>query len=536
MKIAETATATTGGEKSLSRQDYFLSVGATIFCILFVAALLIICNGGIRIGFSNHSGLLPVVRRLLDANYLPNNFNIQLRLYHHRTFALLLAGLTKLLGEDTALLALSLVGNLLLSAAIFLLCRALKMSRLAFLAIGFVIAMNVGFAGHGLEENTFVGNREIQPPTFSHAFVLLGVAALLKDRFRLAALCAGLSLLFHLQIGLVFTLLLLQFFITRWRSFNRKEILLCCLLFLLPVALTLPDISQMMNRGLVNLPYTRADIDFRQPHHFALESWQAAFWVLGYVVLQAGIWLWLQRKRSEQRRGAKTLFLLSLMIVALSLIHFADYYLVQSNRISKFQFVRLSCLITVFGIFALVLFLNQLFKTKRSEVILNLVIFGLATMLYLIPATRQGAAYSFQISRYTKQQNDWVSSCLWIKEHTPVDVVFLTPPGEEGFTYLASRSNIGDFKTNPDGPQLLAEWYERLSDLAGGTLPQGKGFQNLAPLNQAYASLSTEQLLEIGKKYGAKYALIPQKSAAGLEVIYENKSYRVVKLNFNNPS
>src|SRR5690242_9628760 len=115
MKIAEAATATTGEETSLSRQGYFLSVGATIFCIFLVAALLIICNGGIRIGFSNHTGLLPVVHRLLDANYLPNNFNIQLRLYHHRTFAMLIAGLTKLFGEDTALLTLSLLGNVLLS-------------------------------------------------------------------------------------------------------------------------------------------------------------------------------------------------------------------------------------------------------------------------------------------------------------------------------------------------------------------------------------------------------------------------------------
>src|SRR5262249_31400328 len=158
-----------------------------------------------------------------------------------------IAGFAKLLGEDNALLTLSILGNLLLSAAIYVLCRALKLSRLAFLAIGFFLAMNVGFAGHGLEENTFIGNREIQPPTFSHAFVLFGIAALLKDRFRFAALCAGLSLLFHLQIGLGFVLLLLPFFIVRWRHFDRKEIVICILLFLLPIAFTLPDVSQMMH-------------------------------------------------------------------------------------------------------------------------------------------------------------------------------------------------------------------------------------------------------------------------------------------------
>src|SRR5262249_26964825 len=152
---AEAATTEIGDEKALPQQDYFLSVGTTIFCIFLVTVLLIVCNGGIRIGFSNHTGLLPVVRRLLDASYLPNDFNIQLRLHHHHTFAVLIAGFSKLFGEDTALLTLSILGNLLLSAAIYVLCRALKLSWLAFLAIGFFIAMNVGFAGHGLEENTF---------------------------------------------------------------------------------------------------------------------------------------------------------------------------------------------------------------------------------------------------------------------------------------------------------------------------------------------------------------------------------------------
>ena len=57
--------------------------------ILVVAALFVIFNGGIAVGSGNHVGLLPVVRRLLDPGYLPGDFNIELRLYHHRVFALM---------------------------------------------------------------------------------------------------------------------------------------------------------------------------------------------------------------------------------------------------------------------------------------------------------------------------------------------------------------------------------------------------------------------------------------------------------------
>ena len=113
-------TAKTAAPKRLSP---FL---VPLCAILFVAGLLIVCNGGIRVGYSNHTGLLPVVRRLLDASYLPDNFGITLRLYHHRSFALLVAALSKLFGEDNALIALSLIGNLFLSASLYALSRSLK--------------------------------------------------------------------------------------------------------------------------------------------------------------------------------------------------------------------------------------------------------------------------------------------------------------------------------------------------------------------------------------------------------------------------
>ena len=57
--------------------------------IFAVATAMIYCNGGIGVGASNHVGLLPVVRRILDPNYLPGDFNIALRFYHHRAFAYL---------------------------------------------------------------------------------------------------------------------------------------------------------------------------------------------------------------------------------------------------------------------------------------------------------------------------------------------------------------------------------------------------------------------------------------------------------------
>ena len=71
-------------KQNLDGQD---SLWLQLLAVLAVTAGLIYCSGGIGIGDGNHAGLLPVVRRILNPNYLPGDFNIELRFYHHRAFA-----------------------------------------------------------------------------------------------------------------------------------------------------------------------------------------------------------------------------------------------------------------------------------------------------------------------------------------------------------------------------------------------------------------------------------------------------------------
>jgi hypothetical protein len=513
-------------------QRLFITWIVPIVAILFVAGLLIVCNGGIRVGFSNHTGLLPVVRHLLDDNYLPHNFGISLRLFHHRSFAYLVAAFSSLFGEDNALISLNLIGNILLSAGLYALCRSLHLSIHAFIAAGFFLAMSVGWTGYGLETNTFVGNREVQPPTFAHAFLLFATASLLRERLRFAAFFAGLIVLFHLQIGFASALILLPFFLARGRAIGLREGFLLAGLFLMAAALPLIDVSHMMNRGLVTKPFTLADIYFRQPGHFELKEPQSVLWFLFHILIQFAAYVWLRRFQKPESGGLRVLLLMSLMITGLSALHLADYYLLKIGALVKFQFLRMSMVVTVFGMLALLLFLNGLAREKapRLAFAVNLCLIVIASLLYAIPATRQGANYSFDISKFAEQNTDWVKACLWAKDNSGPEALFLTPPGIEGFTYLSSRANVGEFKINPDGSQYLDEWYERLRDLGGGALPAEKGFANAQALNRAYASLNQQQLLSLKEKYKADYALLPKASQVDFASAFENNTYKIVRL------
>jgi hypothetical protein len=506
---------------------------------LGVAVALAVFNGGIRLGSSNHVGLLPVVRRMLDASYLPGDFNIEMRLYHHRVFAYVVAALTAAFGEKYGLLVLSVAGLLALSAGLFYLCRTLKLPPWACLAAGLLVALRFLWAGYGVEENTFVGNREVQPPLFAHALMLWGLGAIGRDqevrRYRLAAFLAGLTLSFHLQIGLAFALIFAPFYLARLREFGVKETLRLAALALLPALPALWHAAEMFRRGVNSSAFTLDYLLFRMPHHFEPETAAHVCWVAGHVLLLGACYWWLKKMKRDESRAVGVLLAASLVIVALALLHFADWYVLKVKTFVKPQFLRVTPLITVFGVLSLVAALHAWADERRRRGDRRVPRFAQAALAVAVLGAGvyqvRKAEYDFRVQYYPEQRSTWVEVSRWVGANLPADTAYLTPPARDGFTYLAHRSNVAEFKINPDGALYLTEWYERLSDLTGGKLPPGRGgFALRKPLDASYAALSEAQLLALAEKYRAAYAVLPQSSKADFPVLFQNKDYRVVKL------
>jgi hypothetical protein len=501
--------------------------------VIGIAVLVIAFNGGIGVGYANHTGLLPVVRRILDPNYLQGDFGIALRHYHHRTFAYLVAAFSSAMGEDSALVTLNILGSLLLSSALYFMSKALRLSLAAYLAAGLLLAMTVAWTGLGLEQNHFAGNREVMPTTFAHALALFAVGFLLKENYKATALFAGLALLFHLQIGLILALAVSPFYLARVRRFKPSDMILITLLFIVPGAASLMHFRQMIGHGLTGsaspalLLYY---IDFRQPHHFELLRPAAAAWVALHLAVQVVAYLWLRRTNRAEARMIFVLMVMSAIFAALSLLHFLDYHLLKTGKIMQIQFIRMSPFITVFGMLSFVTALNVWAKSDRGKAHSPVFVNAALMLLAAICGSYFGPSPVFRVRSYKEESTNWVALCRWVSEHGPAGEVYLTPPGSEGFTYLSDRSNVVEFKISPDGGQHLSEWFERLTDVAGGTLPGGRGFSNGPLLNRAFASLSADQIIALGEKYGARYAIVPAASQVGFEVVYENAGYRLVKL------
>ncbi|MGE0128720.1 MAG: DUF6798 domain-containing protein [Blastocatellales bacterium] len=512
-----------------------------IVCIAAVTVLIISFNGGVSVGASNHFGQLPVVRRALDPNYLPGDFIIEIRQYHHRVFTRLIAAFSLALGEDRALILIHIIGMSLLAASLWSLCRAVNLSLPGFVAVGLFLATNFIWTGKGLELNHFAGDADIMPPTFAHAFALLAAMSLLRNRYRWAVVSAGLATLFHLQIGLICAVMIAPLYLIKLKRLGLKETLIIIALFLAFAAPGLLDLLHMLRSGLLKSASTEYSlayyIDFRHPHHFELISIAAALWVGAHVIIQIVAYWLLRRLRRPEAPVIGKLAVMSLALAALAVVHFTDYYLIKDDRVATIQFIRLSPLITVFGAVCLVVLINAWADSVASKPGKRRITAGVNAGLILIAALwgvrearKLDAVFHFGITRYAEQSSNWLNICRWIKDNGPRGVVYLTPPGANGFTSLAERSNVADFKNNPDSGLYLAQWFERLRDLAGGVLPNGRGAENRQLFNQAYAALSAEQLIEVGKKYSAEYAVLPKSSKADFEVIHQNNGYRLVKL------
>ncbi len=499
---------------------------------IFAAAIgMIYCNGGIGVGSSNHVGLLPVVRRILDPNYLPGDFNIALRFYHHRAFAYLVAGGSSLLGEDRALIVLGVLAMLAISAALFGLCRTLGLSRWGFLVVAAFTATRFLWTGKGLELNEFLGDPEVMPPHLAHALVLLVLTALIKEKYRLAIFLTGLAILLHLQIGVTLALMTSPLYFVKLRKFGWKETAVLIALAVIPASPALWHVTHMLQRGLASSKISSAYyIDFRHPHHFELISLAAAFWVTGHLVVVVLAYRLFRQREAQTGKAIGKLLVCCLSLATLCMIHFADYYLIRNDKVAQVQFLRVSPLITILGSICLVLIAERWLPNRNQVIAFGVTLVAAAVVWGWYSPRRTEVPYYFGVKRFADEKSNWVDAALWVKANGPRDTVYLAPPGRNGFSVLSERSIVAEFKLNPDGSMFLDEWFQRMNDLAGGKLPNERGFDNRRPLDKAFAKLTNEQLLMLSQKYNAGYAVLPKDSKAQFEVIYQNKDYRVVKL------
>lgn len=110
---------------------------------------------------------------------------------------------------------------------------------------------------------------------------------------------------------------------------------------------------------------------------------------------------------------------------------------------------------------------------------------------------------------------NWKSVCRWINENTEEDAVFITPDSQQTFKWYAGRTEVVSWKDVPQDATSMIQWRQRVSELCE---PQRRYEPGLM-------SYSDQQLREFGKRYKAKYLLVPQ---ADVDMMNEPTTLRQV--------
>jgi Dolichyl-phosphate-mannose-protein mannosyltransferase len=114
----------------------------------------------------------------------------------------------------------------------------------------------------------------------------------------------------------------------------------------------------------------------------------------------------------------------------------------------------------------------------------------------------------------------------WLRESSPRDAIYLTPPDLDGARYLGQRAIVVDWKAVPLIPSELLVWYERLCDVTGRRVG---GTGDLA----GYQAMDAERLALLEAKYHPNYLVLRrggERRFASLPVVYQNGGFSVLKI------
>lgn len=489
-------------------------------------AITIALDHGIHLGRENHAGLLPVLRRILDPGYLPGDFGISIRLHHHRVFTWIAAMLAIPFGEDGSLALLTVLGLAAVFAGLWRLGDALGLAPGRRLLLGVAIAIGFAYLDRGVEANRFLGNGPIMPPTFAHALILFGLDAMVRQRWNLAFALAGAVALVHLQIGAVWLLVLTAAAAAAGILRQPRRWLPGFAAALAIASPALLDVVALLRAGLVHGIADTDDIAFRMPQHFEFRAGRVAA-VVFYLGAFAAIWRRWRGRDDERAERFKPLLWTAACLMGLTLLHYVDYYVLQTGWITRLQLLRLSMFVPVLAAFALLAAPRQ---PRDHPERWPIALAALFAVVMLVADFVKHEPPSLRIDDASQAQTDWADVTRWIRHNGPPGL-YVSPPGQIGFTAWSSHSTLVEFKVNPDGGAGLAEWLRRLRAVTADSLPPASTRRDVADeLDAAYARMSSDDFRRLQSEYGVRTAVVPVSSPLQGRELYRNAGYRVIAL------
>ncbi len=456
----------------------------------------------------------------------------------------------------------------------------------------------VGLMAHGhLSGEWVVGGAEAKG--FAYVCVFLALEALVRGRWNMAWVAVGAASAFHVLVG-GWTGVCLGFAWLMDRDADRPGLLKMLPGLLAGIAISLPGLLPALLLTLGSNPAVVAQANYiyvvlRLGHHLDPRQFPADNWWRFTVVVAAAIlvgWLSCRKWRTARdgaalaqdeglakagaigggeeawaagmagRRRLAWVIFGSLLIAALGLGLGLLLPIAENGRTAllRYYWFRLADAFAPLGLSLGIVYLiaagRERYRRLTQVGLLLAVAAGgvvLAQELLVrradwIPRAERHVAGMIPGDRRARHQ-DWIDICNSARERTPEGSVFLTPRSSQTFRWRAHRAEVANWKDIPQDADAIIQWWQRVQTVhhfsegrfATGALGGATG--SVASTAQYYVrpvvSLSlwpAAELVRLGKKYGAQYALTPSHPPLPLPVVAANRSFAIYQLWGSRPS
>ncbi len=442
--------------------------------------------------------------------------------------------------------------------SIFLLIKSQPKSRIGYFLL--LSSFGLFLLGTNSGQSLVAGEAiiaDLQAKTIAYSFVILAIAGFLWRYYKLMALAFGLATSFHVLVGgyAFFSSIISILLLPKNYRLSKSKLIVILLIYVVASGFAIqPVFKQLLTSApQSDISYSYIYVFLRLPHHLYPASWPQGWWLnLVTYILMLMISYWVIKLNINKSTSSQDILLSTSSLLTLTLIalipfiigllitpfdadgKFLQYY--------PFRFGDIILPLNACIIFALAVDQTFVGKWQRFSMLtfctviiiwnINIKFIGLQNNLKTL---RQSPVANNQIAN-----NQTVNMYNWIKINTLKEEIFITSPSDlNDFTWMTERATIAKLKFLPQQKKLVLDWNSRLKDLNGGSVfwptvidSNYNIWQDVGkPLAKNYNQLTSEQVLDILKKYKAKYFITKTQHQLNLPIVYQNENYIIYSVN-----
>ena len=467
---------------------------------------------GYDFAISDQEEVLPFLLHSLDPTLFASDWlvNLQTDQFGPRTLFVWMTWLpARLLGPQAAYAIVYCLAWWGTASAMYTLSLLLTRERLAAaIAVILALILTPKFTLGGNDMVTWI----LTPSVAAWPFALWGLVFFVRGRIVRSAVFFGVATWMQALVGLQ-PVMLLSLLVLWQRGLKDRRLWTLVTVY---TACALPALGPLIWLQLTgstpesgfSLFYILAE--FRAPHHYLFTSFTLIS-ALGFALLSLVGLVYFGQLPEAHKPLIRRLLLLVAGACLISIL-FTEVWAIDA--IMKLQLFKLTVIAKVLLVISVANGAASLilkFARRHVQAFFDNGHYALGATFLLVATLVLVSPDALGLRHGPITESSPVSEQIadWARTNTERDDVFAVPPQWAGFRSQSHRAIVVNFKAIPFHPPEMAQWFERLLDMAPIDPPQRGGFAVMPILDEAFLALSPEQVRQLAQKYGFRYIVRP---------------------------